>query len=779
MRMLARSGLTAMLALVCVFALGALSAASALAAEGEGCPNEQVRRESNVNPATGQPYDLGLPECRAYEMVSPVEKAGHNVELGVAMQSPAAAEGDAVVYVSQGEFAEPEGGSAVFSDNNYLGVGGTSGWSSLSEFLPASISPSPGGLSSERPLLFSPDLSRMATCGAPGEGSSLTEPGIVCALREPDGSWVASPVFPDIPGKGITESVNVYGASSDLSRIFFILAAGRLLPADTETGTIHNAESGSGIYEVAGLGTGGPVTLRLVNVDNEGVEIGSTVPLLGNSSGGNSDGTDFHAISEDGETVYFEATPNGGVQTLYARVDAAYTVPISEPSSTLCIECQTARGLQASATFQGASADGSKVFFTTEQELLSGHTTNNLYEYNADAPAGYQISDISGGGPEAEVQGVLRNSDDGSHVYFVARGVLTGQPNAQGQEAQLGADNLYVYERDSEYPAGRTVFIAMLCSNPSRSGTVEDEACEDSTIGGEGGLSPGADEALWHEKEYVSDHAVDVTKNGDYMDFETWAHLLPEDTNAGTAIYRYDASTGQLTWVSRPADGFSGHAGEGDSATISALRGTESGADPDVDDIARSINEDGEDVIFVTKEKLQADDVNEENDVYLWHDGTVSMISDGHDYAGTLTTMSASGSDIYIQATEKLVGQDIDQDRDVYDARVDGGYPAPIPAPPQCGVVAEGEACQGAPSTLPVFGAPGSVTFTGGANLTPPAKTSPSRSEGRHAKQSARARKFARALKACRKKPRKQRATCEKRARKRFGKHNAKGRAHR
>jgi hypothetical protein len=40
------------------------------------CPNEALREESSINPATSQPYDLGLPDCRAYEQVTPQSKGG-------------------------------------------------------------------------------------------------------------------------------------------------------------------------------------------------------------------------------------------------------------------------------------------------------------------------------------------------------------------------------------------------------------------------------------------------------------------------------------------------------------------------------------------------------------------------------------------------------------------------------------------------------------------------------------------------------------------------------
>jgi len=462
--------------------------------------------------------------------------------------------------------------------------------------------------------------------------------------------------------------------------------------------------------------------------------------------------------------VYFEATPVHGVQTLYARIASSHTVTISEPSVADCSECQTGISLQEPALFQGASADGSKVFFTTEQELLPGRRSNNIYEYEANAPDGHRVIAVTTGSTKAEVQGVVGESGDGSHIYFVAKSVLTPEPNAAGQEAQFGADNLYMYERDAGYPSGRTAFIGMLCSAHNVSGVVTDSQCPSAAPN---------DEPLWQEVEEASSHHEQITRDGNYLVFDTDTHLLPEDTNEAQAVYRYDASTGELSWVSHSAPNFAGHVNEALGSIIPERDNSIVGALPSAEDSARAISENGENIVFGTNEALQADDIDKGHDVYLWHNGTVSMISDGQKADSSILekipAMSASGSDIFFATRARLVGQDIDENIDVYDARIDGGYPAPAVPPTECGLLADGETCQGDPSSLPLFSAPGSASFTGGVNATSVVGSKEPKPAKPKSKSLTRRQKLAVALKACGKRPKEKRASCEAAARKRYG----------
>jgi hypothetical protein len=758
---------------------------------------EQRRQESNTNPVTGQPYSTGLPDCRAYEMVSPLYKQGANATLTTA-GIPVAPNGETAGFQSEGAFSNPENSLGGLQDiNYYTSQRGASGWITVSAFAPAKLvaKPSFPGLSSD----FSPDLrSAQVGCGpeylAKPEGTLMS---VVCAARTPSG-WVATkPYRSTQPGlaneeQHVVENVAGYlGGSSDLSRVFF-QPERSVLPGDS-------LEKGAaGIYEISGMGTPSP-QLRLVNVEGpNGSEkelqlpegsLGGAGPLLGDRHGTsqNPAGTDYQAISESGETVFFTATPEGGAQTLYARIpctsgpSCAYvekegqkvegreTLALSVPSPNEA-ECHKVckESTAANAVFQGASADGKKVFFTTTQQLLDKdeNTETVLYEYEF-SPSGNKLKLISGGQPGQNVEGVVRTSSDGGHVYFVARGpVLTSEKReseepcvpvgecvgAEAREASSKEPNLYGYDTTT----GSTKFVAANTTTKSFN-------------------------ELHGEKTVSKDIArrAQVSRDGGYLVFST-AGKLAGDTNCpmALAVYRYAFQTGALEWVSHAAPGYSPSkescpAGEGKDAFIAPLPGTKDGAEADINDWARAISDNGEFIIFTTAEKLQATDENGALDVYEWHNGTVSMISDGYSPEGVtpstasqvepVAAMSASGSDIFFFTHARLVGQDTDVLDDVYDARIAGGYPKPA-AEPTC----SGEACQGPATPPPSFGAAVSSVFAATGNpISPLISVAPSMES--KPKPPTRAQLLAKALKACKKKPKKQRGACESQAKRKYG----------
>jgi hypothetical protein len=730
-----RMGRVGVIAAFALLAAGTLTAAPVLAAEGEGCPNEQVRKESNVNPATGKPYSVGLPECRAYEMVSPLDKQAHdaNVAEGGPLVSP---DGDAIGFGSEGAFAGAENYTAYgFSPHNtYIARRKADGWTTESALAPASVISKPTGFGFNGDASL--DLSTLATCGFVADVTRAlgNSPNYACALREPGGTWAKTPTYTALTGETSNSPAILWGSSSNLSDM--VWQPGEelgLLPGDY-------VRSGYGaIYETTGLGGGSP-KLQMISVNNENTPLtidgGDVGPLLGGSrESPNVEGSFYQAISSDGQTVYFTAEPaGGGPLTLYARTsDFAGATPAS-PTTVAITE---------GGTYVGASADGSKVFFTTTQPLAgTDHdNTSDLYEYDFDSPPGHHYIQVSAGGlgdpspgsgADVELADVVALSSDGSHIYFSSKAVLTTLPNGNVEHAVQGRGNVYGYDTETE----QTRFVA--------------------DVALAGGDKSG----------------VQMTPDGRYLVFTTATQLSPGDTNIGTAVYRYDFQTGELTWLSHPAPGFTA-LNEGDNATLPPREGAilpvgegeKDAAMAYFGDARRAISEDGEYIVFTTAEKLQAADVSGTPQVYLWHDGAVSLISDGQAPGVTEAPgMSASGSDIVFATSSKLVGQDTDNLQDIYDARINGGFPAPTPEP-SC----SGEACQGSASGPPAFGSSGTSSYTAGGNLTPGSTSFPAPEEPKP-KALTQAQKLTKALKQCEKdKSKKKRTSCQKEARKKYG----------
>ena len=694
-----------------------------------------------MNPATGQPYSMALPDCRAYEMVSPADKNGNGAGKYL---GPGASDGEAVTFSSKGSFAGLlEHG--LFA-NNYLVARSATGWQ-----INGSLTSSPGDPTWSQQLEVgtldgNPEASRLIVLRK-ARATELDE----FVLIEGDGATIAR----TLPAQaGSTPYPAEYrGASSDLSDIVFNPAekSEHLLPADTSTSSANQA-----LYEITGAGSSSPA-LNLVGVDNSGTLLDNSGIGIGSDTSSEHPGaregiSAQNGISAGGSTVFFNTQTS--THQLYARLDGgqpgAVTVNVAGTSS-----CSTSAvcDVTSPVTFWGASSDGSRVFFTAAQAgLVAGDTdaTNALYECGLPGDAGTPPTpsgtvnpcpdlnpiSVTGTAEGADVQGVVHISNDGSHVYFVATGVLASN-ELNGKTAQKGADNLYVYERDPANPGGyTTAFIADL---------------------------PSSDAALWGG-EAASE--AQTTPDGRYLVFASNGQLTPDDTSTVAQVFRYDAQTGELLRVSTGVDGYDNNGNTDiNPATIPAPEAAYEGARADFANSVRAISEDGSYIVFTTAAALSPQDTNNATDVYEWHEGQVSLLSGGQDpHGSSFRRMTASGQDVFFATEESLVPQDTGSgEENLYDARIDGGFPAPAAA-----VACSGEACQGPLAAAPLLQPPASTTFTGGVNLTPPAVTPPVIPPKKSAAQ-IRAEKLTKALKACRKKSKRKRASCKASARKKYG----------
>jgi hypothetical protein len=768
-------------AVLSVAILAGIVPAPALAA---GCPNEALRVGPSAN----------LPDCRAYEQVSPVEKNGGLLapfELGVGPDGTASVISEG--FVSLGDL----GGNRGVPGGWYSTARTGEGWVTSGMVPPASgyeLSSVAGGITTWLDGSSLDGRAGMWLGRSPGESRGSADlflaraPGPVVEDVGP----IAPPGTP--PSLHVNEvtnglTANVRGVSADLSHVVFALhpdlgAGYRLWPSD-ETRVPEGSGGPLSLYEYVGAcGTPSACEASKREPLLVGVSDGSTVvngttleagklistcdTWLGDAEANSGQKPVHNAMSLDGRTVFFTARACGSlpgtsppVDELFARVGngepGARTVAISEPTIADCASCDVEAQALKAARFADASADGSKVFFMTSQPLLGGDSSENIYEYDFDAPAGERVVRVSSGdgtvpASPAEVQGIVRSSEDGSHVYFVANGVLTSTPNGQGQRARAGANNFYVFERDARYPNGRVAFIAA--------------------------LSP-RDASLW-----TGEIAADATPDGRFLVFTSVTeHLTPDDTSSATQVFEYDAQTGTLVRVSIGQDDFH-HNGNTDltdgnevATTIASKVFYNGVSDPATYWSGLTMSADGSYVFFqssigLTPQAIDHKVIGEFNgepqyaqNIYEYHDGNVYLISDGRDLserAVTLAGTDASGADVFFTTIDPLAPQDTDSNLDIYDARVGGGFSAPV-IPAQC--VADG--CQGGLSAAPVLLSAGSEFQAGG---NPPfASGVPSGVPVVKAKSLSRAQKLGNALRACAKQSKRKRAACRARVHRAYG----------
>jgi hypothetical protein len=652
-----------------------------------------------------------LPEGRVYEQVSPVEKEGY--AAGAHNPFTVALNGEAVAFSSPGTFL---GAQSDKGYNAYLARRTGSGWSTVPDSLPTTLEYNGSSLED-----VSANLEQAVGLFkvAPNQGRNNEAHEAFFALYRPDHTYVQLPAealkaLTSVPGSEDYVGVGSGILSADLSHLIFNSKRTTLLPEDTTL--VYNK-----LYAVAGVGGANP-RLELIGKDSEGKVLD---PECDVELGGRE--TTFNSIDADGSEVFFTTgvNPSEGstclLREVLVRVNGETTLEISKPPvSPDCGEAHPCSGAnRVSASFQGASQDGSRAFFTTTAALLPTDKdgSNDLYMAEIDREAGkvavtklVQVSHDSNLGQAAEVQGVVRVSSDGTRVYFVARGVLTEGANVEGAEPAQGADNLYVYEPDPEHPGQyKTAFIADLCSGLKASGAVSgDTQCPGS----------GSDAELWAQG---NNEAQTAGGGGRFLAFTGYGQLTADDHDSAKDVYRYDAREGRLERVSI---GEAGHDANGNNnafdAHITAPTFFDGKLATDLELRSRAISEDGSKILFTTAEPLSPRAVNGQIDIYEWHEGQVSLISSGTSpEADGYPVITPSGRDIFFDSVAGLVPQDVDGVRDVYDARAEGGFPIQPAAPAGCG---GGESCRGGASVAPLFQAPATVTQPAEGGVQPVAK---------------------------------------------------------
>ncbi|MFI4977606.1 MAG: hypothetical protein ACHQC8_02845 [Solirubrobacterales bacterium] len=691
-----------------------MGASSAPIAAATVCPNAEFRTGPSER----------LPDCRAYEQVSPVEKSGYDaVPVGPTIfPAQAAADGGSMAFMSVGSFA---GATANEVPNAYVSARNASGWDPASLAPATTLATPPGG--TFLGYDFSPDLTEVVL-KVPLQPLTPNAPAGVynLFLRGAGGRYsllTTAPPSVSIPANcGLcfrTSDVSAFaGMSSALTHVLF--EANESLTPGAPGGGVEN------LYE----SVGGQVRLVGVLPDGAIAESGS-VPGAGISAfytsvNSRSSQDVAHAISQDGSHVLFQAAADAGgpdpqqngLIELFDRANGSATIELSAPAPGATPANPTAEPSQ----FWAASADGSQTFFTSSAELTtqsntgSGNAGQDLYRYRTGAGlSDLTVDPVDTNG--AGVIGVVGASEDGSYVYFVATGQLNGMGVA-------GEPNLYVWHENPE-GGTTTALIATLTGADS----------------GDWTSSPGELQSY-------------LTPDGRHLAFTSVNELTGYDNRDQATgekdgeVYEYSVETGELVCGSCDPNG----ARPTGAAFIGARPG-EPISTPFHQ--PRSLSDDGARLFFSSPDRLVAGAGSRSAKVFEYSTGAVHLISSGANGTDDLfLDASATGNDVFFATRDRLVQADQDNYVDVYDARVDGGLPTPATIAP-----CVGSACQGSASTPPEIPFPISASFSGPGDL--PAPGAPKRLTS--------AQLLSRALAACRRiRVRKTRDSCVRAARRRY-----------
>jgi Tol biopolymer transport system component len=648
----------------------------------------------------------GLPEERCFELVSrreagPVAIPGESI-AALEPHYQAATEGPGgLAYSVEAGYPESTKGAEVL----YRGTRGPSGWKSTQLSTPIlALNEQTGGESGTGSVKW---LSHELSCGFAESTQPLTDDPATRLAREygganlyrtnPDGSYTAvSNLAPENPEElaGTGYNYLVAGASQDCSKVLFeshyhypgVSGVGQARLYEWDEGTLHNV----GVVP-------GP----------SGEVIVSAGPGTGSSA--NTQNT----VSEDGSRVFFSAerktSPNPaeiGKVGLFVREDGTTSRDLSLSETSTPDE---------GATYQWATPDGSKVFFTANAGLTDESSSEgpDLYVYDLESEKLTDLTAYQGVGG-ARVAGFVGASEDGSHVYFASPNQLLPGRGSTLAENQ-GNKTLSIYgEANGEFH-----FVGTF-SNADRVHVV-----------------------LGSQLEWTSR----VSPDGRYLLFESSADVTGYDSGGPAEAYLYDAHGGSegTTCVSCRQDGqpsvapLSYHLLAAGQAINNALNGpqflTVHGGQPQV--------------FFSSPDKLAPGAVENQNNVYEWSHGQVFRVVSarkgqqspvpGAGFGAFFSGASDDGSNAYFVTPETLNWEDGDERLSVYDARVGGGFPEPAAQPPPCEATTEGS-CQGAAQGAPAVGGAASAAFNGPGN--PPAQApkqkkskKPHKKKHKHAKK--------------------------------------------
>jgi hypothetical protein len=633
------------------------------------CPNQALRTGPSAN----------LPDCRAYEQLTPVDKEGsQEIFRYEGLKVPAYAlvgeDGDHLMI----EAPVSWGSDAKAGQSPYFFTRTPTGWQTTS------AAPQPEtGVDTYTPQVFSSNLTQLgfeARFTTGGSQSRETE----FRAGPPGGPYVT---VATVPNSEVGTPGGWVAASADSSKRILEVEDRRLVEPQTTT------KSGADLYEYSegglrqvnvGIGTCGASIVK----GNEEIGYGEVTvkDKVGNSPSGS------NAVSTDGSRVFFEAVPGSNCSEpkhLYVRVNGVETIDLGAYS------------------LAAANSRGSEVLL----EKSSGENPG-LYLEKVGSPAKFLSS------TGLIVGAAYSVSDDLKAVYLESTEQLTPEAPAPSPETGSNVFDTYRYDVSTE----KLSFVVQ----------AEHEANQSTTQSRDGryyyfvsGHVAGLPVALGYVE---SQHKVGETRT------------LQVETRT-LQVYRYDSAEGVVECVSCASSfdpepklvSYFGNIGLSAAPTgTPKLTLVSSNGDFAFFQTPAALvpsDVDGE----VIPEGLAglglehpSDRVSVSTDVYEWRrdglygcahlQGCLALITNGR--GGVLNAVLGSaeeGRDVFIYTHSQLVPQDNDSAGDIYDVRIGGGFPPPPPGPVEC----EGDACS-TPASAPIDSTPSSLTFTGAGNVVQP-----------------------------------------------------------
>jgi Tol biopolymer transport system component len=642
----------------------------------------------------------GLLEARCFELVSrgeagPVAIPGEEI-ASAEMHYQAKTSGPGLAYPVEAGYPDSTKGAEVL----YRGLRGPDEWESTQLSAPISgPNEQAGADSGNGPVEF---IANDLSCGFQRSNQLLTSDPGTRLVREyggnnlyrfnPDGSRTAvTKLAPENPKS--SSSYNVGGAAQNCRKVVF--ESGYRYPGVETAGDAF----GNNLYE---WDEGTLRSVGHVPAPGGGEVAVSATP--GTGPGRLKDSQ--NVVSPDGSRVFFVAerktSPNPaeiGKFGIFVRENGTTTrdLSLSETSTP-----------DKGATYQWATPDGSKVFFTANAGLTaetSSGSGNDLYVYDLESE---KLTDLSvehdtGG---AQVAGFVAASPDGSHVYFAARGQLVpGRGNTLAENKAAGLYSIYG-EHDGEY---------------SYVGKVEDN------------LASVLQRVI---VTFQGEWASQTTPDGRYLLFESDLNLTGYESGGSAEAYLYDSqagSEGTICLSCRPDGQLSvgAHGGAAENGYRYATLPTDESINNPPHPPRYLAQREGRPLVFFSSADVLAPGAVEgQNNVYGWTHGQVYRLTSAEEgqqtfafsgYFANPGGASDNGSDAYFATPETLNREDGDKRLSIYDARISGGYPEPpLPTIP-CNPTAEGS-CQGPSQGGASVPGAASATFNGPGN---PKQTEP------------------------------------------------------